>query len=200
MIGAIRRSGGLLSGTLFFALAGCAGSRQVSTLPQPLAVARAAHTTANDEAATGMCSIYSGFGSLSFCYNFDEASGTTLIDSSSAGHNGTIASSGVTYQAPGLTSNSTYAETTNGSTGSMTSGFSPAAGSFSVSFFVRLRSNAKNHARLAETGYPAHSTPASGWFIGVDAVSGNDIYAGMGYGSGNVDFGDLPLALECRHR
>jgi hypothetical protein len=196
VIGAIRRSGGLLSGTLFFALAGCAGSRQVSTLPQPLAVARAAHTTANDEAATGMCSIYSGFGSLSFCYNFDEASGTTLIDSSSAGHNGTIASSGVTYQAPGLTSNSTYAETTNGSTGSMTSGFSPAAGSFSVSFFVNLQSNGDNYAHLAASGDPYNGSPSTGWNVDIDEVSSNAVFAKLGYGTGQTTIYGVPLALN----
>jgi hypothetical protein len=143
-----------------------------------------------------MCSIYSAYGAPSFCYNFDEASGTTLLDGSGSGDNGTISTNGVTYLGAGLTIDGAAAETGDGKTGSMTSGFKPAAGSFSLSFFVDVRSNAKNHARLAATGAPAHSSPASGWFIGVDAVSGNDIYAGMGYGSGNVDFGDLPLALD----
>jgi hypothetical protein len=176
------------------ALFGCAGSRQAGPLPVPAdRVVSAVH---RDTTTAGMCSIYSGFGALSFCYNFDETSGTTLLDGSGAGNNGTISASGVTYGAAGLTTNSTAAETTDGKTGSMTSGFDPGSGSFSVSFFVRLRSNAKNHARLAETGYPAHSTPASGWFIGVDNDAGNDIYAGLGYGSGSVDFADIPLPLN----
>ena len=137
-----------------------------------------------------MCSIYSGSGALSFCYNFDEASGTTLLDSSGAGNNGTISSSGVTYHAAGLTSNSSYAESTNGSSGSMSSGFVPTSGSFSLSFFVDLLSNASNWGRLAATGNPAHTSPENGWNIGINSAStGNEIFAVMGSGSGNVSFG-----------
>jgi len=186
----------MLLGALALAISACSGSRQAS--PVPLAAqAGAGSRVVKDSAGAGMCSVYSGFGALSFCYNFDEASGTTLVDSSGAGNNGTISSSGVAYQVPGLTSNSSYAETTNGSSGSMSSGFVPASGSFSLSFFVDLRSNANNWARLAATGNPAHTSPSNGLNISVNSTStGNQIYVVMGYGSGSVSFGNIPLALN----
>ena len=148
-------------------------------------------------AGPGMCSIYGGSGPLSFCYDFDEASGTTLVDGSGAGHNGTISATGVTYHASGLTSNSAYAETTDGASGSMTGGFVPTTGSFSLSFFVNLHSNANNWARLVATGNPAHSSPASGLNIGINSTSTNNlVYAVLGYGSGSLNFGNIPLPLN----
>jgi hypothetical protein len=142
-----------------------------------------------------MCSVYGGFGALSFCYDFDESSGATLLDGSGAGHNGAISGRGVTYHAAALTTNSAYAEATDGETGSMTSGVNPAAGSFSSSFFVKLKANANNYPRLASTGDPLHTSPDSGWYIVADAESSNAVYASMGYGTGNVSFGYIPLAL-----
>ena len=144
-----------------------------------------------------MCSIYGGFGTLSYCYDFDEASGTTLVDGSGAGHNGTISASGVTYHATGLTSNSVYAETTDGTSGSMTGGVAPTSGSFSLSFFVNLHSNANNWARLVATGNPAHSSPSSGLNIGINSTSTNNLmYAVLGYGTGSLSFGNIPLPLN----
>jgi hypothetical protein len=136
-------------------------------------------------------------GTLSFCYNFDEASGTTLVDSSSANHTGTISASGVSYHVPGLTTNSSYAETTNGSTGEMISGFSPPAGSFSVSFFVDLLSNAGNYGHLAASGDP-YPGGATGWNIDVDPDSQNMVFAKFGYGSGGnvTTIWGVPLALN----
>jgi hypothetical protein len=184
-----------LIGVFGLAIAACAGSHQ-SPLPPQAAFRTASNALRTVATGSGMCSIYDGFGTLSFCYNFDEASGTTLVDASGAGNNGTITSSGVTYEAAGLTSNSSYAETTNGSAGSMTSGTDPASGSFSVSFFVNLLANPDTYVRLAATGNPAHVSPATGWNITVDDVSSNEIYVNMGYGSGNAAFGFIPLALD----
>jgi len=189
--------GRLTIGVLAVAVSACAGAHQSGPLPQPVTQGAASFARrAVSAQTTGMCPVYAGYGTLSFCYDLDEASGTTLVDSSAAGNNGTITSSGVTYHAPGLTSNSTYAETTNGSTGAMTSGFDPATGSFSVSFFVSLVSNPDTYPRLAGTGNPAHASPANGWNIAVDNNSSNSIYVNMGYGTGNTAFGYIPLALS----
>jgi len=175
-------------------LCGCAGSRQVS--PLPVATNRDPPVARKDAAPAAMCSIYAGDGTLSFCYDFDETSGTTLVDASGAGHNGTISASGVTYGAQGLATNSTAAETTDGKTGSMTAGVNPTSGSFSFSFFVDLHSNGNTLPRLASTGHPAQSNPESGWYIAADASASNGIYAGFGFGSGNATFGHIPLALN----
>jgi hypothetical protein len=177
----------------FFALwvAACSGGRQ-SLLPQSAAQSRAQ----KDSTAAGMCTVYAGYGTLSGCYEMDEASGTTLVDGSGAGSNGTIASSGVTYHAQGLTTNNAYAETTNGSTGAMTTGVSTASGSFSLSFFVDLLSNGGNYAHLAASGNPTGRSPSTGFSIDVNPNSTNAVYAKIGYGSGDVQTTGLPLSLN----
>jgi hypothetical protein len=185
-----RATGLLLLGILALAIDACAGSHtSAPLLPASKDMREAAP-------AAGMCSVYAGFGTLSYCYNFDETAGPALLDSSGAGNNGTISASGVTFEVPGLTSSSSYAETTNGSTGAMTSGSAPASGSFSLSFFVSLLANPNTYVRLAATGNPAHTSPASGWNITVDNNSTNEIYVNMGYGSGNAAFGFIPLPLR----
>ena len=184
-------------GILAFMVSACAGSHQSSVLPQ--SVARSGNVrgaNANAAASSGMCSVYSGFGTLSFCYAMDEASGTTLVDSSSAGNNGTISSTGVAYQAAGLTTNDPNGLTTNGSTGTLTSGYSPTSGSFSVSFFVNLVSDANTFSRLAATGNPKSGSAGTGWNIIVDSGASNDVYANIGYSTGTSSFGYIPLPLN----
>lgn len=148
------------------------------------------------EALSGMCAIYAASGTLSFCYDMNEASGTTLSDSSSAGHTGTISSSGVTYHVAGLTTNSADAETTNGSTGSMTAGFSPTTGSFSISFFVSLKSNGNNFGHLAATGSPGNTSPSEGWNIDINEDSENQVFAKLGYGTGQLTISGAGLPLN----
>ena len=150
---------------LVAAFSGCSGALQSLPSSQPVPNGNAAPLSTTNAAAQGMCSIYSGFGALSLCHDTDEASGTALADGSGANHPGVISPAGVTYRATGLSSNSTYALTTNGSTGSLTTGFKPIAGSFSVSFFVSLRSNAGNYAHLAATGDPYDGSSSTGWNV-----------------------------------
>ena len=184
-------------GAAIVAFCNCSGNQKAIPVVQSDATQRGRAATTMATANT-MCSLYAGDGTLSFCYNFDEASGTTLLDSSSANHNGTISASGVTYTVPGLTTNSAYAETTNGSTGEMTSGFSPTAGSFSVSFFVDVLSNAGNYGHLAASGDP-NPNGATGWNIDVAPGSQNMVFAKFGYGSGGVTtIWGVPLALNTR--
>jgi len=187
-------AGLLLWGTFGLAVSGCV-SRQASPVPSVFTTAGHA-AKAKDAAPTGMCPIYGGFGALSYCYDFDETSGTTLLDNSAAGHNGTISASGVSYGAAGLATNSFAAESTDGVTGTMTSGFSPASGSFSTSFFVSLHANANNFPRLVATGNPAHTTPQNGWNVAINNVTTNTVYVNIGYGTGYLAFGYIPLALN----
>jgi hypothetical protein len=191
----------LLIASISLALASCAGVHSIIPASEPDSSQRAGthgseRAQSSTDATTGMCSIYGGFGSLSFCYEMAEASGTVLTDSSGAGHNGTITSSGVTYGAAGLTANSSSAETTNGSTGSMTSGYDPGSGSFSVSFFVALRSNGNNFGHLAATGAPGTSSPSSGWNININENSSNTVFAKLGYGSGQTTVSGVALPLN----
>ena len=189
-------STGVLSlAALVFGLSACMNAHQASPLPQQFARGGTS-VKAPDAATAGMCSVYSGFGALSYCYDFDETSGTTLLDNSGAGHNGTISATGVTYGAAGLATNSLAAETTDGVTGTMISGFNPSSGSFSTSFYVSLHANLNNFPRLVATGNPAHTTPESGWNIAINNVTTNTVYANIGYGSGYLAFGYIPLALN----
>jgi len=174
------------------AIASCGGRSQ--SVPSGIGLPEVLR---KDATTTNMCSVYAGFGTLSACYNMDETSGTTLTDSSGAGHNGTISPGGVTYHVAGLASGSTYAELTNGSTGALTSGYSPASGSFSVSFFVSLSANQNNYGHLAATGDPyTGASSASGWNIDINENAGNNVFAKIGYGSGVTQIYGAPLALN----
>ena len=75
-------------------------------------------------------------------------------------------------------------KSTDGSTGSMTTGFAPVAGSFSVTFFVSLKSNGRNYGHLAATGNPYNGNSSNGWNIDIDESATNNVFAKFGYGSG----------------
>jgi len=186
----------LFVGLLACAAAACSGAREAnSVLPHQGGEAAVRRSSQTQASSPGMCSVYGADGTVSFCYQMAEASGTTLVDSSSAGNNGTISTSGVTYHIAGLTTNSTYAESTNGTSGSLTSGFSPTSGSFSISFFTSLLQNHDEFDHLAATGNPSNSSPSSGWNIDVKENATNTVFAKIGYGSGQTTINGPALPL-----
>jgi hypothetical protein len=190
---------------LVLAISACSGSRQAS--PVPLAAqAGAGSRVVKDSAGAGMCSVYSGFGgTLSFCYNFDEASGTTLVDSVRAPATITVRfpRAASAYQVPGLTSNSSYAETTNGSTRLDDQRIFVPAGGVVQRVVLRRPSLERRTITGPACGDAAirliTGGASTGLNISVNSIlDGNQIYvvfAKFGYGSGrgNDDLGTFPL-------
>jgi len=185
-----------------FALGGCSVARQTIPSVASEASGRAAGESSSagrefaqssSQASSGICSFYAAYGTPAFCYPMAESSGTTLTDGSGAGHNGTISPGGVVYHEAALTNQGGYAERTDGSSGSLTSGPAPASGSFTMTFFVALMGNANNYGHLASTGSPSTSSPSSGWSIDIQNDSANSVFAKLGYGSGETTISGAAL-------
>jgi hypothetical protein len=151
--------------------------------PTPTPTPSPSPTPTSGPPANGMCTTFGGFGTLSNCFDMDETGGTTLIDASGKHLNGTISATGISFGVAGLAAGSKSAETTDGVSGALTSGAVPAAGSFSTSFFVALRSNLANYGHLAATSDP-NGPSATGWDIFVNTDANNTLFAMVGYGTG----------------